>query len=142
MGLMSSDGSNLLARLRPTGWPTLAVLPSRTASTKLGWVGVPSTLLKTEMQPAPHCGVAAFAVPETAALTPATHVSVATAVSTFLLIDSRWVDDELMTDLPSEDLTVATRQHRGGPRKSTYAAPDTCTGSRTAQGHKTSPHER
>jgi hypothetical protein len=41
-------------------------------------------------------------VPETAALTPATHVSVATAVSTFLLIDTRWVDDELTTDLPSE----------------------------------------
>src|SRR3954453_22882798 len=114
MGLMSSDGSNLLARLRPTGWPTLAVPPSRTASTKLGWVGVPSTLLKTEMQPAPHCGVAALAVPETAALTPATHVSVATVVSTFLLIDRRWVDDELMTDLPSEDLDVATRQHRAG----------------------------
>src|SRR3954470_968365 len=113
MGLMSSDGSNLLARLRPTGWPTLAVPPSRTASTKLGWVGVPSTLLKTEMQPAPHCGVAALAVPETAALTPATHVSVATAVSTFLLINTRRVDDELMTDLPSEDLNVATRQHRG-----------------------------
>src|SRR5215212_10545375 len=131
MGLMSSDGSNLLARLRPTGWPTLAVPPSRTASTKLGWVGVPSTLLKTEMQPAPHCGVAAFAVPETAAPTPATHVSVATAVSTFLLIDSRWMHDELMTDLPSEDLDVATRQHRRGARKSTYPAPDTCIGSRT-----------
>jgi hypothetical protein len=39
-------------------------------------------------------------VSETAALTPATHVSVATAVSTFLLIDSRRVDDELMTDVP------------------------------------------
>src|SRR3954447_21247536 len=113
MGLMSSDGSNLLARLRPTGWPMLAVPPSRTASTKLGWVGVPSTLLKTEMQPTPHCGVAAFAVPETAALTPATHVSVATAVSALLLLDSRRVDDELITDLPSEDLDVATRQHRG-----------------------------
>src|SRR3954454_5316914 len=102
MGLMSSDGSNLLARLRPTGWPTLAVPPSRTASTKLGWLGVPSTLLKTEMQPGPHCGVAALAVPETAALTPATHVSVATAVSTFLVIDARWVEDEFTTDLPSE----------------------------------------
>src|SRR3954452_24878787 len=100
MGLMSSDGSNLLARFRPTGRPTLAVPPSRTASTKLGWVGVPSTLLKTEMQPTPHCGVAALAVPQTAAPTPATHVSVATAVSTFLLIDSRRVDDELMTDPP------------------------------------------
>src|SRR3954471_23675051 len=99
---MSSDGSNLLAGLRPTGWPTLAAPPSRTASTKLGCVGVPSTLLKTEMQAAPHCGVAALALPEIAALTPATHVSVATAVTTFLLIDTRWVDDELMTNLPSE----------------------------------------
>src|SRR3954451_19546379 len=103
MGLMSSDGSNLLARLRPSGRPTLAVPPSRTASTKLGWVGVPSTLLKTEMQPTPHCGVAALAVRQTAAPTPATLVSVATAVSTFLLTDRRRVDDELMTDLPSED---------------------------------------
>src|SRR3954453_14008684 len=103
MGLMSSDGSNLLARLRPPGRPTLALPPSRTASTKLGWVGVPSTLLKTEMHPAPPGGVAALAVPETAALTPATHVSVAAAVSTLLLIDSRWADDELMTDLPSEN---------------------------------------
>src|SRR3954471_10743896 len=100
MGLISSDGSNLLAGLRPTGWPTLAVPPLRTASTKLGCVGVPSTLLKTEMQPAPHCGVAALALPETAALTPATHVSVATAVSTLLLIDTGWLDDELTTDLP------------------------------------------
>src|SRR3954449_9251339 len=100
MGMMASDGPNLLARLRPTGRPTLAIPPSRTASTKLGWVGVPSTLLKTEMQPGPHCGVAALAVPETAALTPATHVSVATAVSTFLLIDTRWVDDELTTESP------------------------------------------
>src|SRR3954451_18277062 len=103
MGLMQSDGSNLLGRLRPTGWPTLAVPPSRTASTKVGWVGVPRTLLKTEIQPGPPRGVAALAVPETAALTPATHVSVATPVSTFLLIDSRWEDDELMTDLPSDD---------------------------------------
>src|SRR3954451_17283939 len=109
MGLMSSDGSNLLARLSPTGWPTLAVPPLRTASTQVGWVGVPSTLLKTEMQTAPHCGLAALAVPETAALTPATHVSVATAVSTFLLIDSTWVDDEVMTDLLSEDLTGCGR---------------------------------
>src|SRR3954453_21958596 len=128
MGLMSSDGSSPLARLRPTGWPTLASPPSRTASTKLGWVGVPSTLLKTEMQPAPHCGVAALAVPENAALTPATHVSIATVVSTLLLIDRRWVDDEIMTDFPSEDPDVATRQHRGGGRKSTYPAPDTCIG--------------
>src|SRR5215207_6256049 len=102
MGLMSSDGSNLLAGFRPTGWPTRAAPPWRTASTKLGCVGVPSTLLKTEMQPGPHCGVAAPAVPETAALTPATHVNVATAVSTLLLIDSSRVDDELMTDLLSE----------------------------------------
>src|SRR4051794_40279264 len=117
MGLMSSDGSNLLARLRPTGRPTLAVPPWRTASTKLGWVGVPSTLLKTEMHPTPHCGVAALAVPETAALTPARHVSVATAVSTVLLIDSRWVEHELMTDLPSEDQTsrrASTEGARGG----------------------------
>src|SRR3954470_18804369 len=113
MGLMSSVASNLLAGFRPTGCPTCTAPPSSTASTKLGWPGVPSTLLKTEMQPTPHGGVAALAVPEIAAVTPATHVSVATAVSTFLLIDSRWVDDELMTDLPSEDLTVATRQHRG-----------------------------
>src|SRR3954471_15482386 len=109
MGLMSSDGSNLLACLRPTGRPTLAVPPSRTASTKLGWVGVPSRLLKTEMQPSPHCGVAALAVPETPALTPATHVSVATAISTFLLTDTRWVADELMTDLPSERSELAVR---------------------------------
>src|SRR3954463_11299406 len=100
---MSSDGSNLLARFRPTGRPTLAVPPSRTASTKLGWGGVPSTLLQTEMQPTPHCGVVALAVPQTAAPTPATHVSVATAVTTFLPTDSRRGDDELMTDLPSED---------------------------------------
>src|SRR3954453_19525358 len=131
MGLMSSDGSSPLARLRPTGWPTLASPPSRTASTKLGWVGVPSTLLKTEMQPAPHSGVAALAVPETAALTPATHDSVATAVSTFFLIDSRWLDDEVMTDLPSEDLNVATRQHRR-PRGNRHTRlPDTCIGLRT-----------
>jgi hypothetical protein len=39
-----------------------------------------------------------------------------------------------MTDLPSEDLDVATRQHRGGARKSTYPAPDTCIGLRTARG--------
>src|SRR5215216_2155212 len=130
MGLMSSDGSNLLARLRPTGWPTRAAPPSRTASTKLGCVGVPSRLLKTEMQPSPHCGVAALAVPETAALMPATHVSVATAVSTFLLIDSRWVDDELMTDLPSERTRRrGTRRHRGG-EGGDIPAPDTCKGSR------------
>src|SRR3954447_18783035 len=104
MGLMSSDGSNLLARLRPTGWPTHAAPPSRTASTKLGCVGVPSTLLKTEMQAAPHCGVAALAVPETAALTPATHVSVATAVSSLLLIVGSWVRDEL-TRIPFRNPT-------------------------------------
>src|SRR5688572_29844885 len=109
---MSSDGSNVLARFRPTGWPTLAVPPSRTASTKLGWVGVPSTLLKTEMQPPPHCGVAARAVPETAALTPATHVSVATAVSTFLLIDTTWVDDKLMR-ISLQKIYANLRRRRG-----------------------------
>src|SRR3954447_6659902 len=123
MGLMSSDGSNRLARLRPTGRPTRAVPPSRTASTKLGCVRVPSTLLKTDMQPSPHCGVAAIAVPETAALTPAMHVSVATAVSTFLLTDTRWVGDALMTGLPSEGTRRGgTRRHRGGD----IPAPDSC----------------
>src|SRR3954447_16354400 len=96
MGLMSSVASNLLAGFKPTGWPTVAAPPSRTASTKFGWPGLPSTLLKTEMQPTPHGGVAARAAPGAAALTPATHVSVATAVSTFLLIDRTSVDDELM----------------------------------------------
>src|SRR3954466_4470294 len=110
MGLMSSDGSNLLAGLRPTGCPIFAAPPRRTASTKLGWSGVPSTLLKTEMQPTPHSSVAALALPGTATLTPATHVSVATAVSSFCLIDTTWVAD--MTDLPSEDLDVAeSRRH-------------------------------
>src|SRR4051794_25038271 len=102
---MSSDGSNRLARFRPTGWPTLAAPPPRTASTKLGWSWVPSSLLKTEMQNEPHSWVAAPAAPGAAAPTPPTSVSVATAVSTFLLIDSTWVDDEFMTDLLSEDLT-------------------------------------
>src|SRR3954451_22544935 len=106
---MSSDGSNRLARFRPTGWPTLAPPPPRTASTKLGWSWVPSSLLKTEMQKEPHSWVAAPAAPGTAAPTPPTSVSVATAVSTFLLIDSTWVDDEVMTDLLSEDLTGCGR---------------------------------
>src|SRR4051795_9319406 len=105
---MSSDGSNRLARFRPTGWPTLAAPPPRTASTKLGWSWVPSSLLKTEMQDEPHSWVAAPAAPGAAAPTPPTSVSVATAVSTFLLIDSTW-DDEGMTDLLSEDLTGCGR---------------------------------
>jgi hypothetical protein len=63
---------------------------------------VPSSLLKTEMQGAPHSGVAALAVPVAAALTPPTIVSVATAASTLRLIDSTWVDDEVMTDLLSK----------------------------------------
>src|SRR3712207_8991128 len=75
MGLMSSVASNLLAGFRPTGCPTFAAPPSRTASTKLGSSGVPSTLLKTEMQPTPHGGVAARAAPGAAALTHARHVS-------------------------------------------------------------------
>src|SRR5215213_9795679 len=66
---------------------------------------VPSSLLKTEMQGEPHVCVAALAAPVAAALTPPTIVSVATAASTFLLIDSTWMDDEVMTDLLSEDLT-------------------------------------
>src|SRR3954453_5681598 len=102
---MSSDGSNRLARFRPTGWPTFAAPPPSTASTKLGWSWVPSSLLKTEMQDEPHSWVAAPAAPGAAAPTPPTSVSVATAVSTFLLIDSTWADDEVMTDLLSEDLT-------------------------------------
>src|SRR5215217_8321452 len=57
------------------------------------------------MQNEPHSWVAAPAAPGAAAPTPPTSVSVATAVSTFLLIDSTWVDDEVMTDLLSEDLT-------------------------------------
>src|SRR5215216_6739584 len=51
-----------------------------------------------------HSGVAALAAGVAAALTPPTIVSVATAASTFLLIDSTWVDDEVMRDLLSEDL--------------------------------------
>src|SRR4051794_1085873 len=57
------------------------------------------------MQNPAHSWVAAPAAPGAAVATPPTSVSVATAVSTFLLIDSTWVDDELMTDLLSEDLT-------------------------------------
>src|SRR5215207_5882159 len=57
------------------------------------------------MQRSAHCGLAALATPVTAALTPPTIASVATAASTFLFISSTWVDDEVMTDLLSEDLT-------------------------------------
>jgi hypothetical protein len=56
------------------------------------------------MQRSAHCGLAALATPVAAALTPQTIVSVATAASTFLLIGSTWVDDEVITDLLSEDL--------------------------------------
>jgi hypothetical protein len=49
------------------------------------------------MQFGPHACVAALATPVAAALTPATTVSVAAAASTFLLIDSTWADDEVMT---------------------------------------------
>jgi len=49
-----------------------------------------------------HSGVAALAAGVAAALTPPTIVSVATAANSFLLIDSTWVDDEVMTDLPSK----------------------------------------
>src|SRR3954469_6514342 len=61
------------------------------------------------MHNGPHSWVAAPAAPGAAAPTPPTSVSVATAVSTFLLIDSTWVDDEVMTDLLSEDLTGCGR---------------------------------
>jgi hypothetical protein len=57
------------------------------------------------MQSGPHSGVAALAAPVAAALMPPTIVSVATTASTFVLIDSTWVDDEVMTDLLSEGLT-------------------------------------
>src|SRR3954465_11484704 len=57
------------------------------------------------MQKEPHSWAPAPAAPGAAAPTPPTSVSVATAVSTFLLIDSTWADDEVMTDLLSEDLT-------------------------------------
>src|SRR5687768_12289818 len=53
-----------------------------------------------------HSGVAALAAPVAAALTPPTIASVATAASTLLLIDSTWRDDEVMTDLLSEDLRL------------------------------------
>src|SRR5215210_3209120 len=95
---MSSDGSVPLARFRPTGCPTFAPPPPSTASTKLGCSYVPSSLLKTEMQRVSHASVAALAAPVAAALTPPTIISVAAAASTLLLIDSTWVDDELMTD--------------------------------------------
>src|SRR5215203_557760 len=51
------------------------------------------------MQLMPHSCVAALAVPVAAALKPPTIASVATAASTFLLIDSAWADDEVTTDL-------------------------------------------
>src|SRR5215216_5731504 len=57
------------------------------------------------MHSGPHSVVAALAVPVAAAVTPPRIASVATAASTFLLIGSTCVDDELMTDLLSEDLT-------------------------------------
>src|SRR5215217_2798805 len=57
------------------------------------------------MQGEPHVCVAALAAPVAAALTPPTIVSVATAASTFLLIDSTCMHAEVMTNLPSEDLT-------------------------------------
>src|SRR3954462_12801042 len=61
------------------------------------------------MQKEPHSWVAAPAAPGAAAPTPPTSVSVATAVSTLVLIDSTWVDDEVMTDLLSEDLAGCGR---------------------------------
>src|SRR3954467_6050382 len=61
------------------------------------------------MQNEPHSWVAAPAAPGAAVPTPPTSVSVATAVSTLLLIESTWVDDEVMTDLLSEDLTGCGR---------------------------------
>src|SRR4051812_36923390 len=91
---MSSDRSNLLAAFTPTGWSTVAAPPSRTASTKLGWGYVPSSLLKTEMQCEPHAGVAALAAPPSAALTPPRIASVATAASTFLFGDGTSVNEE------------------------------------------------
>src|SRR3954451_16773663 len=102
---MSSDESNLLACFRPPGWPMLAPPPSRTASTKLGCVAVPSSLLKTEMQFPSHASVAALATPVAATLAQATTVRLVTTVRTFFLIDSTCVEDEVMTDLLSEDLT-------------------------------------
>src|SRR5829696_10175581 len=61
------------------------------------------------MQRPAHCGLAALATPVAAAPTPQTIVSVATAASTFLLINSTGVDVEVMTDLLSEDLTGCGR---------------------------------
>src|SRR3954463_15304389 len=64
------------------------------------------------MQKEAHSWVAAPAAPGAAAPTPPTSVSVATAVSTFLLIEWTWVDEEVMTDLLSEDLTGCGRHER------------------------------
>jgi hypothetical protein len=50
-------------------------------------------VLKTEMHKSPHLGVAAFAGAIATALTPPTIVNVATAASSFLLVDSAWVGD-------------------------------------------------
>src|SRR5829696_492834 len=71
------------------------------------------------MQAPPHAGLAALATPVAAALTPQTIVSAATAASTFLLIAGTWGDDEVMTDLLSEDLA-------GWGRDSTEPANHVC----------------
>jgi len=63
------------------------------------------------MQVGPQAGVTALAPPAAAALTPPTTASVATPASTFLLIDSAWVDDEVMTDVRSD------RRVRGARRR-------------------------
>src|SRR5215208_6401994 len=74
------------------------------------------------MQLTVHPSVAALAT-VAATLMQATTLSVAMAASNLLLVDSRWVDDEVMTDLLSEDLVGDDATLLGSPARRARAGP-------------------
>ncbi len=80
-GTKSPDGSELLARCRTRGWPTLAT-PSSTASTNRGSPCVPNSGLKTAMQSGPQAGVAALTGSVVPVPTPTTVAVAAVAART------------------------------------------------------------
>src|SRR5918911_3747146 len=83
---MSPAGLELLGRARIVGTPATGI-PRNTLSTNSGLVGVPNLALNTWMQCGPHCGVAADAGSDAAALAAKNTTKVAAAASNFFWMD-------------------------------------------------------
>src|ERR687884_336078 len=104
---MSPAGLELLGRAKIVGTPATGS-PRNTLSTNLGLVGVPNLALNTWMQCGPHCGVAADAGSDDAALAAKNTTKLAAAPNTLFRMD-------MTAPFLDDSRTLRTARCRAGP---------------------------